>query len=94
MPQEIQRRAFSARRLQCPYPGCKRWLKNTSGLKRHQNSAHNYSLTLPAGRRAYVEEVEDEEAPGRHHGLIRDYHETLTGKYFTAISTGSSSYLI
>ncbi|KAG1840411.1 hypothetical protein C8R48DRAFT_781760 [Suillus tomentosus] len=96
MPDEIphaqlKRRAFSARRIQCPYPGCKRWLKNSSGLKLHQSSAHSHSFTHPGSQRtqhASVEEIEDEEAPRRtnnelwesKHGLIRDYHETLTGR--------------
>ncbi|KAG2133730.1 hypothetical protein DEU56DRAFT_757071 [Suillus clintonianus] len=96
MPDEIphaqlKRWAFSAHRIQCPYPGCKRWLKNSSGLKLHQSSAHSHSFTHPGSQRtqhASVEEIEDEEAPRRtnnelwesKHGLIRDYHETLTGR--------------
>ncbi|KAG2032240.1 hypothetical protein BDR03DRAFT_936086 [Suillus americanus] len=95
MPDEIphaqfKRRAFSTHHIQCPYPGCKCWLKNSSGLKLHQSSAHSHSFTHPGSQRtqhASVEEIEDEEAPRRtnnelwesKHGLIRDYHETLTG---------------
>ncbi|KAG1834931.1 hypothetical protein DFJ58DRAFT_868489 [Suillus subalutaceus] len=80
-----------ARRIQYPYPGCKRWLKNSSGLKLHQSSAHSHSFTHPESQctqHASVEEIEDEEAPRRtnnelwesKHGLIRDYHEMLTGR--------------
>ncbi|KAG2102871.1 uncharacterized protein F5147DRAFT_746797 [Suillus discolor] len=96
MPDEIshvqlKRRAFSAQRIQCSYPGCKHWLKNASGLKHHQSSAHSHSFTHPGSQcmqRASVEEIKDEEAQRRtnnelwelKHGLIRDYHETLTGR--------------
>ncbi|KAG1869708.1 hypothetical protein C8R48DRAFT_771097 [Suillus tomentosus] len=90
---QLKQRAFSARRIQCPYPGCKHWLKNTTGLESHQSAMHSYSFTrsgqVPHSRRASVQEVEDEEAPRLtkdeerwefRHGLIRDYHEVLTGR--------------
>ncbi|KAG2115732.1 uncharacterized protein F5147DRAFT_743328 [Suillus discolor] len=88
---QLKRQAFSARHIQCSYPGCKCWLKNASGLKCHQSSAHSHLFTHPGlqcTQRASVEEIEDEEAPRRtnnelwelKHGLIQDYHETLTGR--------------
>lgn len=99
---QLKRRAFSARRIQCPYPGCKRWLKNTSGLKSHQSAMHSCSFThsgqAPHSRCASVQEVEDEEAPRLtkdeerwefRHGLIRDYHEVLTGKYNNLVAGDS-----
>ncbi|KIK32535.1 hypothetical protein CY34DRAFT_18979 [Suillus luteus UH-Slu-Lm8-n1] len=69
---QLKRQAFSARRIQCPYPGCKRWFKSMSGLKSSST------------RRASVEEIQDEgDTPTAPHesksGLIRDYHDLLTG---------------
>ncbi|KAG1764199.1 hypothetical protein EDD22DRAFT_979086 [Suillus occidentalis] len=85
---QLKQWAFSAHRIECPYPGCKHWLKNTSGLKSHQSAMHSYSFThsgqAPHSRHASVQEVEDEEALRLtkdeecwelKHGLIRDYHE-------------------
>ncbi|KAG1903865.1 uncharacterized protein F5891DRAFT_1126823 [Suillus fuscotomentosus] len=84
-----------ARRIQCPYPGCKHWLKSVSGLKVHQNSAHGHSFTrsaqLSCTQRASVEEIQDEgDTPRRTNtdaalqesksGLIHDYHDLLTGR--------------
>jgi hypothetical protein len=66
-------------------------LKNASGLKCHQSSAHSHSFTHPGSQCtqcASVEEIEDEEALRctnnelweLKHGLIWDYREMLTGK--------------
>ncbi|KAG2140490.1 uncharacterized protein EDB93DRAFT_1241854 [Suillus bovinus] len=75
---QLKRRAFSARRIQCPYPGCKRWF----------NSAHSHSFThstqSSSACHASVEEIQDEgDTPTAPHksksGLIRDYHDLLTG---------------
>ncbi|KAG1908200.1 uncharacterized protein F5891DRAFT_1124059 [Suillus fuscotomentosus] len=82
------------RRIQCPYPGCKCWLKSVSGLKVHQNLAHSHSFTCSAQSSctqcASVEEIQDEGDTPRHtntdaalqeskSGLIHDYHDLLTG---------------
>lgn len=91
---QLKRQAFSARRIQCPYPGCKRWFKSVSGLKVHRSSAHSHSFAhstqSSSTRRASVEEIQDEgDTPTAPHesksGLIRDYHDLLTGKFLVLL---------
>ncbi|KAF8452468.1 hypothetical protein L210DRAFT_3608454 [Boletus edulis BED1] len=84
MPQTIprshsSRRAFTAPRIPCLHANCHRWFKTLPGLKHHRSSAHNYSFDpsggpLEAG--AENRTLPTKPAPG----IVRDYHEKLTGR--------------
>ncbi|KAI5987021.1 hypothetical protein EDD15DRAFT_2372740 [Pisolithus albus] len=68
------RRAFLARRVPCPHPGCNRWFKTAPALKQHQSSVHNFTFSSDPNATIY-HHPPAQPAPG----ITRDYHEKLTG---------------
>ncbi|KAI5984035.1 hypothetical protein EDD15DRAFT_2390543 [Pisolithus albus] len=78
MPQTIPRspagrRAVSASRIPCLHAGCHRWFKTASRLNHHKSSFHSYSFHK-SGLPAHLQSTSP------HEGVVRDYHEELTGQ--------------